>query len=122
MIGQINYSTNWSWLALELDLGRLYRRLFLRTFGIKLQRPSNGEHITLTSVYERQSISPWKLREYDFLSFTLGSVLWTNGNAFWLDVLSENIIEFRTSLGLGEPLISIHFCFGYRNEEKICLL
>jgi len=48
--------------------------------------------------------------------------LFWNGNALWLNIISEQIDEFRKSLGLGKPGIDLHFCIGYlnANEEEKC--
>lgn len=111
------YRANWGFLEVEYELGRYLRKLFwLHTNGVyKLGRPSNDEHITIFTPREYEA-SKHVSGEYEFqLDF---SNVWTNSNAFWLDVVSPQIESLRTSLGLGPQEVPIHFCFGYLYAGK----
>jgi hypothetical protein len=109
-VGILKPYRQWSFLTVEHELGRLYRQLFLRTYGIKLERPSNSEHITVIAPQDNFDCSVLTPIE---LKFSLLSSLWHNGNAVWLDVVSPDIIQFRRSLGLTLPDVGLHFCIGY---------
>ena len=124
MFGIIRYSTNFCWLECEKDLGRMYRRLFLRSYGLKLEAPSNGEHITVVGYGEKDKISQaWKSMEGKTLEFNLCTQLWWNYNALWLEVRSFDIEDLRTMLGLSNPMNPpLHFCIGYigaNNADKM---
>jgi len=112
--GIIRYSTNYCWLECEKDLGRLYRKLFLKDYGIKLQAPSNGEHISLITEYDIVPRPIERINEGSPIHFSLLNEIYTNGNAFWLNVISEALIAHRELFGLGLPDRDLHFCIGYR--------
>lgn len=110
MIANLVVRDERAYLAVGHDVGRYYRSLFLLTFGLKLQRPSQSEHITV--------ISPDDEAQMNFIvgenfSFDIELALYTNGSAIWLPVVSSDIDEMRARLGLGEPYNSLHFCIGY---------
>ncbi len=115
MFGIVRYSTNFAWLEVEKEFGQLYRRLFIYDYGIKLQAPSNGEHITIIGDRERDKIgSMWTYMSGKPMQFSVSSIPWSNGNAIWLDVCSCDIEDFRRTLGLDNPMEPpLHFCIGY---------
>ena len=94
-------TTKEHYLIIDHEVGRYYRQLFLRQFGIKLQRPWRGEHITL----------PIRPPEGSRYVFELDNKLWTNGNAIWLDVICPELE------GPFEDSRPIHFCIGYLNND-----
>lgn len=113
--GKTQLHNRWGFLMLPHDLGRMYRHLFLMTFGTKLQRPSNSEHITIISPWDETKITGLPNRE---MTVKIIPKLWCNHNAFWLDAESEDIDKFRAELGLGQPGIALHFCIGYRYQYQ----
>jgi len=119
MFGKILLYHRWGFLEVDYELGRYYRRLFLGTYKLKLERPSNEEHITIVSPWDEVDLSDRHHFNGVQLEFEVDNTLYWNGNAVWLNVISEQINEFRKSLGLGKPGIDLHFCIGYfnRNEE-----
>lgn len=121
--GTIRYLDNyWVWVDVDNSLSRYLRRLFLLGHGIKLQKPSNSDHITVVTSHEKEKINTAKLGYMagDTVSFSISLDLWTNGNAYWYPVISKDIDNFRTALGLDNPRpIPIHFCIGYLFEGKI---
>ena len=114
--GVLIRKADWQILELEVDIGRYFRRLFLKGHGIKLEAPSWREHITVISSWDAPL-------EQDFtgetIEFSIELQLWTNGNAFWYPVVSQRLNEIRFQQGLGEPLIPFHFCFGYRSANVL---
>lgn len=103
----------------DYDLGRLYRTLFLKTFGIKLQRPSRGEHITIIREYSYViPLTYVNLMNRCMIQFDLTTEhIYTNGNAFWFDCMSNDIDDIYQSLCL-TPVSNPHFCIGYLNESN----
>lgn len=105
-----------TWLTIELDheIGRYYRNLFLLTYGFKLQRPSNGEHITVIS--EKDNIQVDNEFEGIPIKFRLGTTLTTNGNAICLRVFSFEAVCIRCDYGL--LYRDLHFCIGYEKNNE----
>ena len=104
-----------TWVRLDIndDLGKYLRRLFLKTFGIKLQRPSNDEHITIVCPYDSMyytTIFNWY--ENKPIEFDIEFTVFTNGNAFWVNVFSETLANFRKIVP-GIYNQDLHFCIGY---------
>lgn len=121
--GTIRYLDNyWVWVDVDDSLSRYLRRLFLFGHGIKLQKPSWDDHITVVTSHEKEKLNIAKIGYMagETVSFSLSLDLWTNGNAYWYPVISKDIDDFRVVLGLENPRpIPIHFCIGYLFEGKL---
>ena len=114
MEATIRYRGSWVIGDVDHDVGRYLRRLFLLTYGIKLERPSNSEHITIASSYEEKNTILWGVHEGEVVTCIPDMTLWTNGTALWIPIKSDRMEEIREELGLlrvGE--IPLHFCVGY---------
>ena len=97
-----------------------YLRSLLRltSYGtLNLQRPQRDYHITICcEPYETVS-NPGILS----LEFEVSLELYTNGNAFWVPVVSQDIENLRESLGLSRICeVPVHFCVGYIKNGKLC--
>lgn len=116
MIGKLKVGRNWTVLEVDHEIGRYYRKLFLRTFGIKLERPSNSEHISIISPFDSTDYTNILLPYMgELIEFDLLPTLYTNGNAFWLNVLSGRLEHLRYIVsGIFEQ--DLHFCIGYLNN------
>jgi hypothetical protein len=112
--GIVRYSTNYCWVEVDKELGRLYRKLFLRDYGIKLQAPSNGEHISVITEWDSVPRPICQIYEGKIVYFSLLNQLYTNGNAVWLDIESPELLELRDLWGLGKPDRNLHMCIGYQ--------
>ena len=111
MISQLSIRQNWASLLVPYETGRYYRRLFLGQFGLKLEQPSRGEHITVISPEDKvdsDSIARYNGSQF---KFDVSLNLEWNGSAIWLPVTSDDVNAFRRSLGL--PPKTLHFCIGY---------
>lgn len=125
--GTISFKNNlWIWVDVEESLSRYLRRLFLRGHGIKLQKPSWDDHITVVSSHEKSNINiedyiiARELFEGRDISFTIELNLTTNGNAYWYPVISHELDHLREYIGLKNPReIPLHFAIGYLTEGKI---
>lgn len=117
MFGYTEYKNGGIRLVCEDDLGKYYRSLFLLTFGIKLQSPMHGSHIMLT--FREDGLIQNPIARY-CLEFELDRMLFTNGNAFWLNVSNNNSFYglkfFRQRMGLGKAPIDFHYCIGYKRN------
>lgn len=119
-LGVVNLYTNWGFVMLPHEIGRYYRFLFLKTFGLKLQRPSNGEHITIISPFDEINLKPFSWFTGRVISGKIitQEIYW-NGNAIWLNVESGDIDNLRQEIGLGRPQIDLHYCLGYLDNVKL---
>ena len=120
MQAKIRVGYRWTVAEVDHDLGKYLRKLFLKSQGIKLQRPSHEEHITIVSQYEEISeVQRQRLLRYheNVVQFELYWDIYTNGNAYWMPIVSQGIEKIRESILLpSQPLIPLHFCIGYENE------
>lgn len=117
MYGIIKLYNHWGFLECEHSIGRYYRSLFKLTFGIKLERPSNEEHITIVSPDDGLLLSNMHGFNGQKLEFELLPTLWHNESAVWLDVISTDIAIFRRRLGLlSSTDLGLHFCIGYIHD------
>ena len=123
--GIFRYRPNWwAWIEVDYELGRYLRRSFLFGHGIKLQKPSWNEHITCVSTHEKEKISHpelWGKHEGITINFSIQTeALYYNGNAYWYDVVSNEVDNIRLELGLKNPReIPLHFAIGYLTNGKI---
>lgn len=120
MQGKIKLYNHWGFLELDHQIGKYYRSLFKLSFGLKLQRPSNEEHITIVSPEDGILLSELHHLNGTTLSSAFNNVLYSNGNALWLDVISKDIEDFRKSIGLSPAMMKpCHFCIGYLGETEM---
>lgn len=119
MNGKVKMYYRWAFLELDHEIGKYYRSLFKKSFGIKLQRPSNDEHITIISEYDNLILENYKFLDDKVCLFELDNILYTNQNAFWLNVLSDDLVKLRNLVGLGNPNFDLHFCIGYLDNCTI---
>lgn len=121
MYGKLKVGFSWSVIEVDYGLGKYLRSLFYISTDrlIKLQQPSNQEHITLISPYD--SYNKTLLRDYNGLNveFEIVTDLYTNGNAYWVPVFSKQADKIREAVGLGKPGIPLHFCVGYKYIGKV---
>lgn len=120
--GIVKVGYRWTVAEVDHDLGKYLRSMFLMARGVKLERPSHKEHITIVSEYEEISeIQRQSLLQHDKknIEFTLLWDVFTNGNAYWMPIDSIDIKRIRESILLPEqPLIPLHFCIGYVGENN----
>lgn len=112
MLGFIKQSEDQIVAKCDDVLGKYYRKLFLLTFGLKLQSPMRGSHICLSY--------PGELPKYfpsGQINFEIDiSQIYTNGNAFWLNIASQEALKIREDVGLKNLPRDLHFCIGYLHE------
>lgn len=117
--------THEKWYSLSIDrsFGRYLRHLFwLSTYKIiKLLPPMRNDHITLIDKWEtvefsREGLIPLIGKQYAF-SLSLQNI-YTNGNAWWIPIISDELENLRKSLGLPPKQIPLHWGIGYEYEGK----
>lgn len=117
MNGTIKLYNRWGFLEVDHQVGKYYRSLFYLAFGLKLQRPSNEEHITIVSPEDNINLANYQSLNGNVLSFDTLPFLFHNSRAIWIDVYSQDIKDFRDKLKLEQQYIPLHFCIGYFNEN-----
>ena len=112
---QIKMFNRWGFAYLDHEIGRFYRKLFLLTYGIKLQRPSNSEHITIYNPADGNRASDIKI---DKLTFVIKNKLELFNEAVVLRCESVELNAIRLAYGLDLIKPELHFCIGYLNESN----
>lgn len=118
MFGIVNLYNHWGFINVNHELGKYYRSLFYLEYCLKLQRPSNGEHISIIFPEDGILLSDFHYLNGSRLEFELENILYWNGNALWVNVLSDDINKFRSYFNLKEPTIPLHFCIGYLEQNE----
>ncbi len=103
-----------------------YSWLVRRRYGLELNRPARGSHVTF--VNDRSSsmrLGAWDWARNDLngteASVTLSTDLRTNGKHWWLPVIeSTELSAVRRWLGLAPvPFWPMHMTVGHANERNI---
>jgi hypothetical protein len=111
-------SEKW-WLVLDCDeaIGTYYRDLY-RLFHYRtreLIRPAWDSHITVIRNEEPTNKEVWEKYAGKQVEFVYESSLQTDGNYWWLTVVSEELLDVRTELGLPrDPQFPLHLSVGHQ--------
>ncbi len=106
-------NTGWLILQCDLDLSLYYCWFIQRRFGIKLQRPLHGSHITVVRGEVIKSFDKWNAYQGNIIQFHYSNIIGTNGKHWWLDVYSPCLISIRQELGLEpQPKYDLHLTIG----------
>lgn len=125
--GTLHYSPNllgggtkW-WLVLWCDksIVKYYRHLYAMDhyFCTKLNRPAWDSHITIIRDEEPpdEFKSKWLALEGQTVDFWYEHNPHTNGEYWWLPVISEDLLNLREELGLSRnPYYNLHLSFGHK--------
>ncbi|MEW6490994.1 MAG: hypothetical protein AB1589_00370 [Cyanobacteriota bacterium] len=106
---------NRGWLILdcEVDLSLYYCWFVKKRFGIKLQRPMHGFHISIVRGEVIPSIEQWNAYQGQMSHFYYSNQIGTNGKYWWLDVYSPCLVSIRQELGLeSQPEYDLHLTIG----------
>lgn len=109
----------YAYIKVDSELTRYLRKLyFYATFGTsKLSPPSRGSHITVVSPHD--GIKVPDIEQGRAMSYALLHKPSFNGNAWAFPIISEEISEFRLTLGLPrDKLVPLHLCIGYERSGK----
>lgn len=104
----------WGFAYLDHEIGKFYRSLFLLTYGIKLQRPSNSEHITIYNPTDGDRASDIKINK---LTFVIKNELELFNEAVVLRCESVELNAIRLAYGLNVIEPELHFCIGYVDSD-----
>lgn len=104
--GKIRYSNSWAWVECPKDVGDYYRAIAKQVWGITLNPPINGPHITLVAGKYEVPIHPelWRTREGDEVEFEYSGLVHVE-DYWWLKIIEDSELrKFRTELGLSPEL------------------
>ncbi len=108
-------SEKW-WLVLDCDAGlcAYYRGLYrlFRHKTCQLMRPAWDAHITVIRNEEPPQKEPWERHAGRQVEFEYDGSLETNGDYWWLPIVSPELLEIRTELGLSDPEFPLHLSIG----------
>jgi len=114
-IRKIQRHSPW-WVIVEIDkeLSRYYRWWIEKRFGLRLQVPTWGTHITVVS--DRDKIEPeylnqWKMFDRQQLSFEYNVAVEQHWKFWTLNVKSDVLTQMRKDLGLTRHH-SLHITIG----------
>lgn len=114
--GTLKYQDqNRLWVLIDYEVGAYLRKLFWLERYVKLGRPSRTEHISVVSHYER-ILNPdfWNKYENKPVYVNIELETYTNGNAWWCRIYSNELNYVREELGLENPKkVPLHLGFGY---------
>ena len=107
------------WLILECDAGiSLYYRYWLKKAKyIDMIKPAWGAHISITRGEKITNKDAWKKHSGKKIDFEYVPEVKSNGKHFWLSVISKELEEIRTELGLSPtPYWGFHLTIGNKKE------
>jgi len=102
------------WLILECcgDISNYYAHMLYKWNGTKIHRPAWGTHISVIRNEKLQNTNLWKLNNGQKVKFLYDHVIQTNGNHYWLQVESPELMAIRKQYGLGLPYHPFHLTIG----------
>lgn len=106
------------WIILQMtdDTDNYYRWFIEKRYGLKLQRPAWGGHISIVRG-ETTSQENWNIfkTKYDGkeIEFEHSGEIRTNGNHWWLRTYCDNLKDFREEMGYPrDGLWGLHLTIG----------
>lgn len=123
-----NKQSSWKYTAmllLEDDTDKYYRWLIERRFGLKLNQPLRGSHITFINdriednydkIVEVAKFFNGKTASFEYDP----SELRTNNTHWWLKVYSDDLLNFRELCGFTRnPYFGLHLTIGLANDRNL---
>lgn len=123
-------------VILEDDITKYYAWFVKKRYGIQLNKPIRGAHISFINdsindimaglnSTEEEAISKWNIIRNKLngssIEISLDVDVRTNANHWWLNVSEdsrEKLNEIRNKLGLGKPYFGMHMSIGNCNEKN----
>ncbi len=104
--GKIRYGNSWAWVECPKDVGAYYIAVAKMVWGIKLNPPLNGPHITLVAGKYEVPTHPelWGTLEGQEVEFEYSGLVHV-ADYWWLKIAEDSELrKFRTDLGLSPEL------------------
>lgn len=122
--GQIRlHRDNWLVAHIVDDLGDYYYDIYeraIRSYGLDIQKPSWGSHISIVRGEEIPNLDYWDTLHEKDIAFKFNPFFRTNGKHVWLDIHCPSMFDIRRGLGLrARPEYSFHMtiCSSKSNRE-----
>lgn len=106
---------NQGWLILQCDrdISLYYCWFIQKKFGIKLQQPRLGSHITIVRGEVLSHLERWNAYQGHTIEFHYSNEVKSNSKHWWLDVHSHCLMSIRQELGLNpQPQYNFHLTIG----------
>ena len=102
------------WVILRCCDGLIgyHRRLVERRFGIRLNPPLFGAHISVVRGEEPPAPDAWRRHHGRAVTFRHTHKVFTNGEFWWLYVRSDDLVAVREELGLPGNGEYLHLTIG----------
>ena len=133
--------SSWKKMAMIIIDGEItdyYAWLFEKRYGLKLNKPLRGAHISfindsmndmkkgLCLETDKKVISRWNyvknMWDGKEINITLDVDVRSDGKHIWLNIPEENrnvLHAIRLQLGLSRPYFGLHMSIGYANPKKL---
>jgi hypothetical protein len=110
----------WAMIELDCDMCGYYQWFLKKRFGVKLQKPLWGPHVSFVRGEECDK-DKWgyikALWNNIPVGFSYNPNVRTNGNHWWMNVQCEQIEQLRIELGLPrDSHFNLHLTIGSSNE------
>jgi len=97
--------SNKAWAIVNCEIGIVdyYQWWLKKLYGIKLQTPKHGAHITCIreeEIADEVYDDLWTKNQNKTILFKYANKIETNGEHFWLPVISEELLDIREEMGL----------------------
>lgn len=99
-----------------------YRRQIEQWLGIVLLKPAFGAHISIIVGEEPPNKHLWKLDQGRQVEYQYTHDVFTNGEFWWLNVISGEMDAIREYFGLPEKQHQLHLTIGRMNKTDMRLL
>jgi hypothetical protein len=107
------------------DMAAYYSWYVQRRYGLKLNPPLRGTHVTFIN---DRITSPYLLDKYEMckdkyegkiIEFTYDTDVRTNAEHWWLKVNSNDMLYIRDEIGIGKPFFGLHLTIGIVPKDDI---
>jgi hypothetical protein len=116
-----NKQGDWKTTALVLlndDLTKFYAWMIERRYGIRLNQPLRGSHVSfindrMNNAYQKDRYQEIReMYEGKEVNFFYDPDVRTNAEHWWLKVTSNDLLHLRDKIGIGRPYFGLHLTIG----------
>ena len=111
----------WAILNSEIGIVEYYQYWMLKFYGVKLQKPKHGAHITCIreeQIADEVYDTKWTKYQDKAIIFEYSNKIETNGEHFWLPIICEELYDIREEMGLvRKSEFGLHLTIGRLTEN-----
>jgi hypothetical protein len=112
-VGKLWYHDDWLLLQVDDEIARYYSFVIKQRFDIDLQRRSKwGAHVSVIRGEPLPKAEGWGHNDGKEIEIYYTHHVFTNGDHWWLNVVSEELADIRTSYGLPPEKKFFHLTIG----------